>query len=349
MHVQCEQSKNLPISPSHQLVKDRLALSALCNSSPHPYSSDSSRGTSPGRSRLSQNLSSSSISSSRANAMSPPPRSEAVGAPNFPTSRRLPPISDLKLLNYHQRSAPENVAGISDGARTQIRLPAPCQLFSRDVNRPAPQSVSKKSYITSPYPPHTEHSYAPSFSASPPALSNSSYANPVSTNPPFPEAKSYVMTRRRWSPPKHARKPASLSPPPKFSQATSSHKRRTIHSQGTARVCSNCGVMQTRQWVRGENQLWLCHSCGQFWRKNGYSRPRALWNRPTFKRTSRKLKVTSHGVGDTRRTKSSTRQIVSSSFLDGKKMIELETCLSGLHRGSAAQNAVNDSDGLKSR
>lgn len=57
------------------------------------------------------------------------------------------------------------------------------------------------------------------------------------------------------------------------------------------RKCSNCGTVTTRQWVRGENNCWLCHSCGQFWRKNGYARPASLWNRPTFKRSRRKNTV----------------------------------------------------------
>lgn len=54
------------------------------------------------------------------------------------------------------------------------------------------------------------------------------------------------------------------------------------------RVCENCASNQTRQWVKGENDSWLCHSCGQFWRKNGHNRPRHLWNRPQLKRKRRR-------------------------------------------------------------
>ena len=80
----------------------------------------------------------------------------------------------------------------------------------------------------------------------------------------------------------------------KPTSTTSSHSNH-LNLQSTqnlsVRCCSNCGNTQTRQWVRGHAQAWLCHSCGQFWRKNGYSRPKSLWNRPTFKRTSRKKTI----------------------------------------------------------
>lgn len=61
--------------------------------------------------------------------------------------------------------------------------------------------------------------------------------------------------------------------------------RRNTKTRG--RWCANCETMASRQWVRGEGGVWLCHSCGQFWRKNGFSRPQKLWNRPTFKRAPR--------------------------------------------------------------
>lgn len=63
------------------------------------------------------------------------------------------------------------------------------------------------------------------------------------------------------------------------------------------RQCANCSTRQTRQWVRGERSCWLCHSCGQFWRKNGYGRPAGLWNRPTFKRSRRKRSSSAPTVG----------------------------------------------------
>lgn len=59
------------------------------------------------------------------------------------------------------------------------------------------------------------------------------------------------------------------------------------------RECSNCSTKVTRQWVRGDSQTWLCHCCGQFWRRNGYPRPKSLWNRPTVSRRSRKRRVAS--------------------------------------------------------
>lgn len=64
--------------------------------------------------------------------------------------------------------------------------------------------------------------------------------------------------------------------------------RRSRNPNAQMRSCTNCGTRQTRQWVRGERAAWLCHSCGQFWRKNGVHRPAQLWNRPTFKRSRRK-------------------------------------------------------------
>lgn len=99
----------------------------------------------------------------------------------------------------------------------------------------------------------------------------------------------------------------------------------------SARTCGNCGLSQTRQWVRGEGMCWLCHSCGQFWRKNGYARPRALWNRPTFKRSSRKGRTTVTPPvesGSARKRKGrppkSDKDGVSSNFLIGKKLVECE-------------------------
>lgn len=100
-----------------------------------------------------------------------------------------------------------------------------------------------------------------------------------------------------------------------------------------ARQCGNCMAFQTRQWVRGNGQTWLCHSCGQFWRKNGYARPKALWNRPTFKRSSRKRKSVnrSTAVGHSLRYVAKIpRDSVSSSYLKGKQMVEYEDQLDQL-------------------
>lgn len=104
-------------------------------------------------------------------------------------------------------------------------------------------------------------------------------------------------------------------------------------SSNTVRRCHNCKAFETRQWVRGDSHSWLCHSCGQFWRKNGYARPQALWNRPTFKRSSRKRKNDDHSAGAERKVICSklSSESVSSSFLKGKQMVECEEQLSPAH------------------
>lgn len=79
--------------------------------------------------------------------------------------------------------------------------------------------------------------------------------------------------------------------PTSTTSSHSNHLNLQSSQNLSVRSCSNCGNTQTRQWVRGHAQAWLCHSCGQFWRKNGYPRPKSLWNRPTFKRTSRKKNI----------------------------------------------------------
>lgn len=118
-------------------------------------------------------------------------------------------------------------------------------------------------------------------------------------------------------------------------------------SSTAGRKCTNCGNMQTRQWVRGEGQAWLCHSCGQFWRKNGYPRPRTLWNRPTFKRSSRKLKLDGSKSPEDRKKKARTfkakKETVSSNFLNGKRLVECEGRLTpgiGPGRSNSAGRAV---------
>lgn len=99
-------------------------------------------------------------------------------------------------------------------------------------------------------------------------------------------------------------------------------KNKASRSSGT-RKCDNCGISQTRQWVRGEAQVWLCHSCGQFWRKNGYSRPEELWNRPTFRRCSRKRRGNSPSQDQEKKSKPAKgAREASSSFMNGKKMVE---------------------------
>lgn len=76
--------------------------------------------------------------------------------------------------------------------------------------------------------------------------------------------------------------------------STPSYIRRTRGGAAAEqRQCANCSTRVTRQWVRGERSCWLCHSCGQFWRKNGYGRPAGLWNRPKFKRSRRKRSTSS--------------------------------------------------------
>lgn len=110
-----------------------------------------------------------------------------------------------------------------------------------------------------------------------------------------------------------------------------------------ARKCNNCGISQTRQWVRGNAQSWLCHSCGQFWRKNGYARPEELWNRPTFRRSSRKRRVTA-AMQDHDKKPKPTKGIreASSSYLNGKKMVECGERLAPLGRSS--KHTTSDQD-----
>lgn len=110
-----------------------------------------------------------------------------------------------------------------------------------------------------------------------------------------------------------------------------------------ARKCNNCGISQTRQWVRGNAQSWLCHSCGQFWRKNGYARPEELWNRPTFRRSSRKRRVTA-ALQDHEKKPKPTKGVreASSSYMNGKKMVECGERLAPLRRSSKDTSAEQD-------
>lgn len=139
-----------------------------------------------------------------------------------------------------------------------------------------------------------------------------------------------------------ARMAANVASHPKAIGGSSVGKSSTA-----GRKCTNCGNTQTRQWVRGEGQAWLCHSCGQFWRKNGYSRPRTLWNRPTFKRSSRKVKNDTSKSPEDRRKKvrsfKAKKETVSSNFLNGKKLVECEERLPPLlvpGRANTAGRAV---------
>lgn len=120
----------------------------------------------------------------------------------------------------------------------------------------------------------------------------------------------------------------------RHSQAPSQKNERS----STSRTCNNCGVSQTRQWVRGDAQAWLCHSCGQFWRKNGYSRPEELWNRPTFRRSSRKRRVNLELQDHEKKPKPGrgTRD-ASSSYINGKKMVECGEKLSPMLKTKSPQ------------
>ncbi|CDF32244.1 unnamed protein product [Chondrus crispus] len=108
--------------------------------------------------------------------------------------------------------------------------------------------------------------------------------------------------------------------------ASAQHRAGATQKGGRSsgsRKCNNCGVSQTRQWVRGEDQVWLCHSCGQFWRKNGYSRPEELWNRPMFRRSSRKRRVNTPSQDQEKKSKPAKgAREASSSYMNGKKMVE---------------------------
>lgn len=64
---------------------------------------------------------------------------------------------------------------------------------------------------------------------------------------------------------------------------------QTTRSQNFTRECSNCCTNTSRQWLRkfkAEDE-WLCHACGQYWRKNKRDRPSEFWQKPVVKRTSR--------------------------------------------------------------
>jgi RNA polymerase subunit RPABC4/transcription elongation factor Spt4 len=79
--------------------------------------------------------------------------------------------------------------------------------------------------------------------------------------------------------------------------------KQSYKKRQSNRICSNCGTSETRQWVKysilskPENHeipleaevhtQWLCHRCGQYWRKNGIQRPESLWHRPLVKRCRR--------------------------------------------------------------
>lgn len=77
-------------------------------------------------------------------------------------------------------------------------------------------------------------------------------------------------------------------------------KTRRRQSKTKGRVCNNCGVSETRQWVSGRKEIeeWLCHPCGQYWRKNGTPRPAELYNRPVLRRTPRKRSQKHEGTDD---------------------------------------------------
>lgn len=110
---------------------------------------------------------------------------------------------------------------------------------------------------------------------------------------------------------------------------------RAASAAKSARRCSNCAATTTRQWVRGENQSWLCHSCGQFWRKNGHPRPKALWNRPTFRRSSRKIKslpIRTDSIKKPRYPNQTTTSVIASSFVSGKKLVLCDALLPSMRQ-----------------
>lgn len=122
-------------------------------------------------------------------------------------------------------------------------------------------------------------------------------------------------------------------PLPKTHHRTASRHTQRAGRSSTSRECNNCGVSETRQWVRGDGQAWLCHSCGQFWRKNGYSRPEELWNRPTFRRSSRKRRVNAALQDQEKKPKPAKgMREASSSYMNGKKMVECGERLAPLRK-----------------
>eukprot|EP00172_Hildenbrandia_rubra_P002183 Plantae.Rhodophyta-Hildenbrandia_rubra.ctg2876.p1 GENE.Plantae.Rhodophyta-Hildenbrandia_rubra.ctg2876~~Plantae.Rhodophyta-Hildenbrandia_rubra.ctg2876.p1 ORF type:complete len:920 (-),score=155.48 Plantae.Rhodophyta-Hildenbrandia_rubra.ctg2876:3574-6333(-) len=122
---------------------------------------------------------------------------------------------------------------------------------------------------------------------------------------------------------------------------------------GSGRVCSNCSSMETRQWVRGKSHgQWLCHSCGQFWRKNKKMRPRNLWFRPKFKRQRKNVTADRKRSGRGRALESgdSGSGVLSAQALEERRQHEIRHLQAILEansdRGNHSQHDVSTTTGF---
>ncbi len=168
-------------------------------------------------------------------------------------SSSLPPVRELEARQKHE---PQTSNMMALGLTAPMHSLAAVQPIAPPIDTripPSHESLFGEVQMT--------HSLLPVASQWPTAMPPPSGTTAMSTTTALPTLPIATVTRTRQS------------------------SRSVAASQ---RSCTNCGTSVTRQWVRGERSAWLCHSCGQFWRKNGYHRPAGLWNRPTFKRSRRK-------------------------------------------------------------
>lgn len=86
------------------------------------------------------------------------------------------------------------------------------------------------------------------------------------------------------------------------------------------RTCLNCFKGTSRQWVRkfkGESK-WLCHACGQYWRKNRRDRPSELWQKPVLRRNSKRI------CGQRNRRSKRTRNVTDSVLSKSSSHFDLQ-------------------------
>lgn len=164
----------------------------------------------------------------------------------------LPPVRELEARQKHE---PQTTNMMAMGLTAPMHSLAAVQPIAPPIDSRIPPHESLFGEV------QMSHSLLPVASQWPAAVPPPSGTTAMSTTAPLPSIPIPGVTRTRQS------------------------SRSAAASQ---RSCTNCSTSVTRQWVRGERSAWLCHSCGQFWRKNGYHRPAGLWNRPTFKRSRRK-------------------------------------------------------------
>lgn len=137
---------------------------------------------------------------------------------------------------------------------------------------------------------------------------------PSHAHPVCPKSTVATNTRRTILPPKkshlqRARLPYTQPLPQTQPLSTSPHTHPHRHAAGSAaavkggrvskirdRACRNCGTSVTRQWLKGPED-WLCHRCGQYWRKNKRARPSEFWRRPVHTRAARHFHAHMHVIG----------------------------------------------------